>query len=130
MNRPEPNQLNNLSRPFDCRPGSLKGQKGASLGRGGGLWGGGGLQSGRTRPPRVPRAANQAADRRIYLGRQAEADYREQLAALRNQLAKTERMPDERRVMEAIRVAQDFGIAWDKARPERATRCSACCSTQ
>ncbi|HEV8655023.1 MAG TPA: recombinase family protein, partial [Candidatus Limnocylindria bacterium] len=48
-----------------------------------------------------------------------EADYREQLAALREQLAKSDRAPDERRVMEAIRVAQDFGLAWDKARPER-----------
>jgi hypothetical protein len=48
-----------------------------------------------------------------------EADYREQLTSLREQLAKADRAPDERRVIEAIRVAQDFGLAWEKARPER-----------
>jgi len=52
-------------------------------------------------------------------GGSAEADYREQLAALREQLATIDRAPDERRAMEAIRVAQDFGLAWDKASPER-----------
>ena len=41
------------------------------------------------------------------------------MTSLREQLAKADRAPDERRVMEAIRVAQDFGLAWEKARPER-----------
>ncbi len=48
-----------------------------------------------------------------------EADYREQLAELREQLGRADRAPDERRVMEAIHVAQDVGLAWDEARPER-----------
>jgi len=41
------------------------------------------------------------------------------LAELRVQLGRADRAPDERRVMEAIHVAQDVGLAWDEARPER-----------
>lgn len=48
-----------------------------------------------------------------------EADYREQLTSRREQFAKADRAPDERHVMEAIRVAQDVGLAWEKARPQR-----------
>lgn len=48
-----------------------------------------------------------------------EADYRERLASLREQPARADRAPDERRVTEAVRIAQDFGLAWENARPER-----------
>ncbi len=48
-----------------------------------------------------------------------EAEYRAQLAALHEQLAKAERAPDERRIMDTIRVAQDLAVAWDRTQPER-----------
>ncbi len=48
-----------------------------------------------------------------------EAEYRAQLAALHEQLAKAERAPDERRIMDSIRVAQDLAMAWDRTQPER-----------
>ena len=47
-----------------------------------------------------------------------EADCREPRTSLREQLAKAHRAPDERRVMGLSRRA-DFGLAWEKARPER-----------
>ncbi len=48
-----------------------------------------------------------------------ESEYRAQLLELKAQLEKAEAVPDERRMMAAIRVAQDFAAAWARARPER-----------
>ncbi len=48
-----------------------------------------------------------------------EADYREQLGVLQAQLERAEQAPDERRILQAIKVAQDLGTAWESASPER-----------
>jgi len=48
-----------------------------------------------------------------------EADYREQLRALKDQLDRLDTAPDERRMMTAIRLAQDLAATWERARPER-----------
>ncbi len=48
-----------------------------------------------------------------------DADYREDLRTLQAQLAFAQRVPDERRTLSAIKVAQDFATAWDQSRPER-----------
>jgi site-specific DNA recombinase len=52
-------------------------------------------------------------------GAMGEADYREQLRDLKAQLDRLDTAPDERRMMTAIKVAQDLAATWDRARPER-----------
>ena len=52
-------------------------------------------------------------------GALGEADYREQLRELQTQLEHLDSAPDERRMMTAIRVAQDLAATWERARPER-----------
>jgi len=52
-------------------------------------------------------------------GALGEADYREQLRELQAQLEHLDTAPDERRMMTAIRVAQDLAATWERARPER-----------
>lgn len=51
-----------------------------------------------------------------------EKDYRTQLADLRTQLALAERLPDERRILEATTTAQDIPRAWGRATPEQRRR--------
>ena len=48
-----------------------------------------------------------------------EDEYRSELRRLRTDLATVERLPDERRILEAVRLAQDVPMVWDAARPER-----------
>ena len=52
-------------------------------------------------------------------GALGEADYREQLRRLQAQLEHLDTAPDERRMMTAIRVAEDLAATWERARPER-----------
>jgi len=52
-------------------------------------------------------------------GALGEADYREKLRELKNQLELVDAAPDERRMMTAIKLAQDLAAAWELARPER-----------
>ena len=47
------------------------------------------------------------------------AEYRERLAGLKAQLARLERAPDERLMAAATKMAQDIGVAWEAASPER-----------
>ena len=49
----------------------------------------------------------------------SEADYRSQLSGLQVQLERLDAAPDERRMMTAIRLAQDLAATWQVARPER-----------
>ncbi len=49
----------------------------------------------------------------------AQTDYREKLRDLKGQLDRLDTAPDERRMMTAIKVAQDLAATWDRARPER-----------
>jgi DNA invertase Pin-like site-specific DNA recombinase len=49
----------------------------------------------------------------------AEADYREQLVALRAELGRAQRAPDERRIAQATKLAEDIPGLWQAARPER-----------
>jgi DNA invertase Pin-like site-specific DNA recombinase len=51
-----------------------------------------------------------------------EAEYRQQLADLRAQLERTERVPDERRILEAVRIAQDIPRAWALATNDQRRR--------
>ena len=48
-----------------------------------------------------------------------EDDYRGQLAELRAQLAVSEHLPDEHRILEATAIAQDIPRAWGLATPEQ-----------
>ena len=52
-------------------------------------------------------------------GALGEADYREKLRDLKEQLERVDAAPDERRMMTAIKLAQDLAAAWELARPER-----------
>jgi hypothetical protein len=65
-------------------------------------------------------------------GKMAErmADYREQLESMQTELARAERAPDERRIMAAITIARDFGVAWDMANQSDAGICLMCCSNR
>jgi DNA invertase Pin-like site-specific DNA recombinase len=47
------------------------------------------------------------------------AEYLERLAGLKAQLARLERVPDERLIAAATKVAQDIGVVWEAASPER-----------
>lgn len=51
-----------------------------------------------------------------------EDDYRAQLVDLRTQLAVSEHLPDERRILEATTTAQDIPRAWVLATPEQRRR--------
>lgn len=51
-----------------------------------------------------------------------EADYREQPADLRSQLAISERAPEERRILEAVRLAQDIPRLWAAVTAEQRRR--------
>lgn len=51
-----------------------------------------------------------------------EDDYRKQLGDLRAQLAVVERQPDEQRILEATRLAQDIPVAWATASPDQRRR--------
>ncbi len=51
-----------------------------------------------------------------------EDDYRGQLAELRAQLAMSEHLPDEHRILEATAIAQDIPRAWGLATPEQRRR--------
>ncbi len=52
-------------------------------------------------------------------GALGEADYREKLRELKEQLERVDAAPDERRMMTAIKLAQVLAAAWEVARPER-----------
>ena len=52
-------------------------------------------------------------------GALGEADYREKLREVKDQLERVDAAPDERRMMTAIKLAQDLAAAWELARPER-----------
>lgn len=52
-------------------------------------------------------------------GALGEADYREKLRELKEQLERVDAAPDERRMMTAVRLAQDLAAAWALARPAR-----------
>ena len=47
-----------------------------------------------------------------------EDDYRRQLEDLRTQLARSEQAPEEHRILEATRLAQDIPAAWAAASPQ------------
>ena len=51
-----------------------------------------------------------------------EDDYRQQLRELQAELALCERVPDERRMLEAMRIAQDIPRAWKLASAEQRRR--------
>lgn len=51
-----------------------------------------------------------------------EDDYRKQLGDLRAQLAVAERQPDEQKILEATRLAQDISAAWATASPDQRRR--------
>jgi len=51
-----------------------------------------------------------------------EVDYRQQLETLRAQLAVAEEAPQEQRILEATRIAQDIPRAWALATPEQRKR--------
>jgi hypothetical protein len=69
-------------------------------------------------PQRLREQIKRLSDAYVY-GGMPEADYREQLGSLQTALGQAEHAPDERRIMAAVKIAQDFGVAWNTATPER-----------
>lgn len=51
-----------------------------------------------------------------------EDDYRRQLDNVRTQLARSEQVPEERRILEATRLAQDIPAPWEAASPQKRKR--------
>jgi hypothetical protein len=49
-------------------------------------------------------------------------DYRKQLGDLRSQLSVVERQPDEQKILDATRLAQDISAAWATASPDQRRR--------
>jgi hypothetical protein len=56
---------------------------------------------------------------RTHGGGLGEADYREKLRDLKGQPDQLNTAPDERRMMTAIKLAQDLAATWERERPER-----------
>jgi hypothetical protein len=46
-------------------------------------------------------------------------DYRDQLRALKAELVRTQKAPDQRRIIQATKLAEDLPALWRAARPER-----------
>jgi hypothetical protein len=61
-------------------------------------------------------------DRCLHVGRHDRTDYREQLRGFQDQLERLDTAPDERRMITAIRLAQDLSATWERARQERRTQ--------
>jgi DNA invertase Pin-like site-specific DNA recombinase len=74
-----------------------------------------------TKAARVRQAMKRITDAFTW-GALEEDEYRKQLGDLRAQLAVVERQPDEQRILEATRLAQDIPAAWATASPDQRRR--------